>query len=279
MRNCGCSGGNCEVVQPMEMTRRAFLGQVAVGTAGVALASQLQWLEQAAAAETSPPVHWPEYLMTPLRVYRDQYREAVAMPIGGIGTGSIWLDGQGRLGVWQIFNNLSETRIPDSFFAIRAKVGDGPAVTRVLQTTDERSFQPMESLDYEGGYPIARLKFRDEAITGASDTGRIQPANPLGHGQFQYPLRDFPAYRSQHGTGTGGSEPAGCAAERRGQSRLGRHQGRAVRWLRGESQPSRPRKRLDGGGHGQVAGSDVVRSRDRSLGRAGRRSQARRCSG
>ena len=61
------------------------------------------------------------------------------MPIGGIGTGRIWLDGQGRLAVWQIFNNFSESRIPDSFFAVRARAGNGPAVTRVLQTVAERA--------------------------------------------------------------------------------------------------------------------------------------------
>ena len=59
------------------------------------------------------------------------------MPLGGIGSGSIWLNGQGQLGVWQIFNNLSEPRVPDSFLAVCAKAASGPAVTRVLQTQGE----------------------------------------------------------------------------------------------------------------------------------------------
>jgi uncharacterized protein (DUF608 family) len=86
------------------------------------------------------------------------------MPIGGIGTGTIWLDGQGRLGVWQIFNNHGEDRIPDSFFALRAQPDGGEAVTRVLQTESESGFDPVPSLEFEAGYPIARLQFEDQAL-------------------------------------------------------------------------------------------------------------------
>ena len=88
------------------------------------------------------------------------------MPIGGIGTGSIWLDGQGRLSVWQIFNNLNETRIPDSFFAVSARTGNGPAVTRLLQTEGEGPLPPVQAIEYEGGYPIARLTFQRRRAAG-----------------------------------------------------------------------------------------------------------------
>jgi uncharacterized protein (DUF608 family) len=175
----------------MEMTRRAFLGHLAIGATGVALAGSFPWLDQAAAAPTPPPVSWPPYPMTPPRVYRDEFCEAVAMPIGGIGTGSIWLDGQGRLGVWQIFNNLSETRIPDSFFAVRAKVRGSAAVTRVLQTAGERSLQPMESLEYEGGYPIARLKFRDKLLPVQVMLEGFNPLIPLDTANSSIPCAVF----------------------------------------------------------------------------------------
>ncbi len=191
MRNCSCSGGNCDGANAMELTRRAFLGHVAVGAAGVALTSQLPWLQRAAMAGTSPPTAWPEYALTQPRVYRDEFLEAVAMPIGGIGTGGIWLDGQGRLSVWQIFNNLTETRIPDSYFAVAARAGDGPMVTRVLQTTAEGAFQPMESIEYEGGYPIARLAFADEALPVQVTLEAFNPLIPLDTANSSIPCAVF----------------------------------------------------------------------------------------
>src|SRR5512136_2334007 len=101
------------------------------------------------------------------------------MPIGGIGTGTIWLDGQGRLAVWQIFNNFSESRIPDSFFAVRARASSSPAVTRVLQTVAEGPLEPMAALEYEGGYPIARLKFQDPALPVQVTLEGFNPLIPL----------------------------------------------------------------------------------------------------
>ncbi len=175
--DCCCSGGRCRPPLPPEFTRRDFLHTVAVSAAGMAAGSELFRPPSAAAALTSPklPDSW-RYPLTPPRVYRGANLEAVSMPIGGIGTGSVWLDGQGRLGIWQIFNNLSETRVPDSFFAVRVKSGDKPAVLRVLQTMPEEPLTPVASLTYEGGYPIARLDFSDPALPVAL---RLEAFNPL----------------------------------------------------------------------------------------------------
>ena len=117
-----------------------------------------------------------------------------ACRIGGIGTGSIWLDGQGRLAIWQIFNNLNEPRIPDSFFAVSARAGAGQPVTRVLQTEGEGELRPVESLEYEGGYPIARLTFHDPALPVQVRMEAFNPMIPLGCGQFVDPLRDVPPH-------------------------------------------------------------------------------------
>jgi len=159
------------------MTRREFMQMLSVGVAGGVLLPAFAASDAPAALLTAPnlPESW-RYPITPPRVYQGANLEAVAMPIGGIGTGTVWLDGQGRLGVWQIFNNLSETRVPDSFFAVRAKTVAGPEVLRVLQTTPEEPLAPVESLTFEGGYPIARLDYHDRALPV---TVRLEAFNPL----------------------------------------------------------------------------------------------------
>jgi uncharacterized protein (DUF608 family) len=177
------------------MNRRDFLGRVAASTAGLTLLRQLPWLSQARAAPLAAPAvtgsTWPEYAMTAPRVYLGQHLEAVAMPIGGIGTGSIWLDGQGRLGVWQIFNNLSETRIPDSYFAVSARTGSGPAVTRLLQTAADGPLAPVQEIEYEGGYPIARLTYRDDSLPVQVTLEGFNPLIPLDTANSSIPCAIF----------------------------------------------------------------------------------------
>lgn len=195
MRNCSCAGGKCESGEVAGLSRREFLGRLALGSAGLTLLGQLPWLQPGAgtslAAEAARGVAWPEYPLTPPRVYRGQHLEAVGMPIGGIGTGSIWLDGRGRLGVWQIFNNLSETRIPDSYFAVSARTGSGAAVTRLLQTEAEGPLTPVQEIEYEGGYPIARLTFRDEALPVAVTLEGFNPLIPLDTASSSIPCAIF----------------------------------------------------------------------------------------
>ncbi len=128
-------------------------------------------------APTRPNPKWlGAYPISTPRTYHGANLEYVMMPLGGIGTGTIWLDGQGRFAVWQIFNNYDETFRPDNFFAIRAQVADQEPVTRVLQTVPQAGLAPMQSLEYEGGYPIARLTFTDPALPV---TTRLEAFNPL----------------------------------------------------------------------------------------------------
>lgn len=150
-----------------------------MGTAALSTAGQLAWADEAEMpALLQPPASvWAgAYPRVPGRVYRGDHLQAVGMPIGGIGTGTIWLDGKGRLGIWQIFNNLTETRIPNSFFGIRAAKAGGEAVVRVLQTEGESGIAPVESLEFEAGYPIARLAFHDAALP--LDV-RLEAMNPM----------------------------------------------------------------------------------------------------
>lgn len=157
MREYGCSG-YCG----SELSRREFLQVILVGTAGTVLGRTQSsanqgvergvWqVEQGALPALTPIRAYPQ--QTP-RTYRGENLEYVLMPIGGIGTGTVWLDGQARLAVWQIFNNFSEERLENAFFALR--IGEQ---LRVLQTVAEQNVPPLPALTYEGGYPIARLRF------------------------------------------------------------------------------------------------------------------------
>ena len=164
---CGCDCGRNYDSCPSEVSRRRFLQTLGVGALGISLGAALG--RSATAAALVPPSApnvdaLQRFALTPPRVYAGGNLEAVAMPIGGIGTGTIWLDGEGKLGVWQIFNNHGEPRIPDSFFAVRAEPDGGAPVARILQTAPEHGLEACSALTYEGGYPIARLSFQDDAL-------------------------------------------------------------------------------------------------------------------
>ena len=63
----------------------------------------------------------------------DNLRE-IAFPLGGIGSGSIGLAGNGSLVDFEIFNRPDKGSIsPYTFFAIKAEYPNGESVTRVLQ--------------------------------------------------------------------------------------------------------------------------------------------------
>ena len=195
---CRCCGGRCGEVQPLELNRRDFLEKLAVGAAALAVAGQMAWADE---GDKLLPPATPQsaglrrYPLTPPRVYRGKNLEAVGMPLGGIGTGSIWLNGQGQLGIWQIFNNLSEPRVPDSFFAVRAKAACGPGGH--ARAADARRRRPAA-----GG--IARLRRR--LPHRPADLPRCGPA---GRGRAGSHEPDDPAW-----TRPTRRSPARCFASR-----------------------------------------------------------------
>ena len=66
-------------------------------------------------------------------IYKGSKQNCISFPIGGIGTGSIGLAGNGRLVDWEIFNHPAKGSINGySHFAVRAKRQDGSVITKVL---------------------------------------------------------------------------------------------------------------------------------------------------
>lgn len=92
---------------------------------------------------TPDPMAWPV-----LRRYDDEHSLRIALPLGGIGTGTVSLGGRGDLRDWEIMNRPAKGSAPkSSFFAIRTATtgSDGSdAVVRALEG-------PLDPVLYEGG--------------------------------------------------------------------------------------------------------------------------------
>ena len=63
----------------------------------------------------------------------------ISFPLGGIGTGSIGLAGNGSLRDWEIFNRPNKGSVNGySFFAIKAQWPDGHHVVKILQGDQQK---------------------------------------------------------------------------------------------------------------------------------------------
>ena len=120
-------------------------------------------------------------------VYSGRKLREIVFPLGGIGTGSIGLCGNGALADWEIFNRPNKGSVNRySFFAVKAEYPDGRSVTRVLQgdmtkdlmgkysqqkfsgygfgpgTDTMCGFPHFRNVRFDGRFPVAKLTFRDD---------------------------------------------------------------------------------------------------------------------
>ena len=112
-------------------------------------------------------------------VFEAERLTAVSLPVGGIGTGTIESDGTGARPIWRIFNNVIETGIPNSFFAVRVKSNNGPTVVRALQTTAVGPFEPVQSIKLSAEYPFGWYEFVDEALPVKISMEVLNPLLPF----------------------------------------------------------------------------------------------------
>jgi len=139
-------------------------------------------------------------------VYRGEHLRAVAMPLGGIGAGSIALAGDGGLRQWQMVHNVNHlAHVPGSFFGVWARRPGAESVARVLQSAenyDDSRFQapprtsndhlaPAESrrllealpgvkqIEYAGEYPMAELGYHDPQLPVEVSLTAYSPFIPL----------------------------------------------------------------------------------------------------
>ena len=118
--------------------------------------------------------------------YTGEYTREISFPIGGIGTGSIGLGGNGRLLDWEIFNRPAKGSINGfSHFAIKT-VRDNKPITYIIngdlekdimgqyrkqtfvgfgygpETEKMAGFPHFRNVEFDGEFPIANLTFKDK---------------------------------------------------------------------------------------------------------------------
>jgi uncharacterized protein (DUF608 family) len=183
----GCGGGP---------SRREFLAMV--GIAGAAAltgeataaapgpAPEPPPLEKLVPADKKLKADWVKSLFergTPA-VWRGDDLKYIGMPVGGLCAGQVYLGGDGRLWLWDIFNANIRTRLAhyaqpmepasplDQGFAIRTRAG-GKAQVRALDRTG------FKDISFRGEYPIGYVEYRDPASPVEVRLEAFSPFIPL----------------------------------------------------------------------------------------------------
>ncbi len=125
------------------------------------------------------PTNW-----TVAKHYDSAHLTRIALPLGGIGTGTVSLGGRGDLRDWEIMNRPAKKHVPQGtgracFPSIVLSVaGDDGRVTRLLEgPLEDREFEgasgspvPNHGLprfrrcSFDGSYPFGRVNLEDDAV-------------------------------------------------------------------------------------------------------------------
>ncbi|MEJ8569252.1 GH116 family glycosyl-hydrolase [Elongatibacter sediminis] len=137
-----------------------------------------------------PSSSWPA-----LRSYSPPFQAAIAMPLGGIGAGSVSLGGHGELIDWELFNRPSKGFTPCSVDAgpgvmLHMKPAQGPAQLRLAEGPVETRDYPgcvgttkpnhgiprFQNCRFDAAYPLAQVHLQDD---NSPLTVRLEAFSPV----------------------------------------------------------------------------------------------------
>ncbi len=139
------------------------------------------------------PGTWPV-----LRHYDGEHLLRIALPLGGIGTGTVSLGGRGELKDWEIMNRpmrgFAATSISPNndapFFAIHLRPRNGPTITRALlgpldpteyeaedgRPANHHGLPRFRAAEFDASYPFGQVRLSDPTLPV---TVRLKAFNPL----------------------------------------------------------------------------------------------------
>jgi non-lysosomal glucosylceramidase len=90
-----------------------------------------------------------------------------AVPLGGLGSGTVELRADGSFYDWNIFNNSpasgNKIQIDDTFFGLRVQQ-DAEDKSWVLRTQPSADLPAIDRIEYSGEFPVSRLRYSDPSL-------------------------------------------------------------------------------------------------------------------
>ena len=149
-------------------------------------------------------------------IYTNEKLREISFPLGGIGTGSVGLAGNGALVDFEIFNRPNKNSINGcTFFTVTAEYPDGRRIVKILQGDAMKdftgfargpsgrgfgegytqnlmaSYPHFREVCFDGRFPIAELGFRDENFPGEVILTAWNPMIPLDSENSSIPAAFF----------------------------------------------------------------------------------------
>lgn len=143
-----------------------------------------------------------------IRKYSGNQLLRIALPLGGIGTGTVSLNGRGNLRDWEIMNRPAKHYVPTSsegispFFAICARDESGKSVGRILESAipecdyesccgcwvQNHNFPHFSSSEFNTAYPFAQIDFKDDTFPVKASVQAFNPMIPGDSAASSLPL-------------------------------------------------------------------------------------------
>ena len=215
----GCCAPNQGIPTPIDgsIVRRDFLKTMGLATGGILISFPAIGMKNSngeypipTEKGLSPEWYRSLYERGNEEVYSGKELAYIGMPIGGLFAGTVYLGGDGRLWLWDIFNEKKEGIISKTYDnwqgKKRVRPRDGanfifPASPeypfeqgfgiRIKQNknTWEKSldFKGFDNITFKGQYPLAEVSYRDDELPVEIDLQSFSPFIPLDVDSSSYP--------------------------------------------------------------------------------------------
>ncbi|MCF8323083.1 MAG: hypothetical protein K9I26_08110 [Flavobacterium sp.] len=224
--NTNCCDPNSGCCSPKEVTsiplengiqRRDFLKAMGLATGGVLIGFPAFGMNNSNSEYTipvdkglSPEWYKSLYERGQAEIYKGKELAYIGLPIGGIGTGTVYLGGDGKLWLWDIFNDNKEGIVDKTYKDWQGKKEIKPrdGANFIFPVAPEYPFEQgfgikiiqnesiwkknldftgFDDISFKGQYPVAEINYRDAKLPVTIDLQSFSPFVPLDVEASSYP--------------------------------------------------------------------------------------------